>query len=181
MRTLLASLALAGSLLAQAPPALNGAFFFEEEGALSSTGQRFRAIALLSFDGRGAVSGTESVKEASLTAARPVRGTYELDATGAGSLTLTYSTADDEGTLQNQTATYRMLQSAAGAYSLLRLDSGVLAAADLTPTPTTAAALAGSFLIKEDSPTAVSLATWMFDGKGNVETRTLSRGFFQST
>ena len=175
---------MASSLMAQVP-AINGSFFFEENGSTAQSGSRFQTVGLLKLDGQGTVSGSEFVKEVNTVGSRSVRGRYEFDTEGMGAMSLQYNLLDAEGDTRTETANYRLVLAKDGRIAMLRTDSGVLAEGELVPDGGTAALLKGDFVVSEASVDAsrqnlLSQGTWKFDGNGGVEARLLTRGFYQS-
>lgn len=183
MHTAALFLILGASAFAQNSPALNGAYFLEEQGWQAQSGQPYRIAGLVQLDGKGTVSGTEFFRVANQTVARIVKGEYQLGADGMGSLTLRYDVSDDEGNVHASAANYRLVLAADRTLSLLRTDAGVLAAGALAPAETAAANLKGSYVVNElrqGPQPGLSLAVWTIDASGLVSARTLSRTFYQS-
>lgn len=138
-----AILAAWGSVAARAVRAQNGytleslagAYAFTEQGSVGSAA--LAGIGRIVFDGAGRVSGQETLQTFGTTLATVIEGTYEIDPSGVGTLTLLHRTpADPEAeaapdvTPSMAKYSFVVTEKIAGLKAL-RLEQGVLVVANL--------------------------------------------------
>lgn len=148
MRLSILFLGLAGvSAFAQAN--IKGKFVFTEEGTRGD-GQRYAALANLSFDENGTVVGNEVLRAKDSTTFYTVQGTYTMRTDNTGSITLTLiSDEDADGNRSHMTENLSVFRSASGEIAAVRSNAGFNGAARLSPAP--AQGPNGDYLLVESS------------------------------
>ncbi len=101
-----------------------GTFTFSESGTLVGN-QGITSIGLLKLDGKGNVTGNETIHTPSGTLQAVVTGTYQTAADGTGSMSLSLTLNDDNSTMV--TNNYEFVTASAGKMiHAQRVDPGVV-------------------------------------------------------
>ncbi len=101
---------------------LKGFYAMTEEG-VSPTGP-MATLAALTFTESGGITGTLVVRTAADFSHYVVQGSYFIDSTRSGTLTLSSSVSDEEGNGQLMTVQYRVILSPTGEITAIRSNPG---------------------------------------------------------
>lgn len=151
---------------AQTTNTLKGTYVLTEAG-LTPAGQELSTLARLVFSGDGAITGTVVMQVGTTTATFDAQGTYTIDSSGAGVMSLLTSVTSTDGDVAGTTANYKLIQRSTEALSVLRADAWYQTSGELV-LASSSAPKDTYYLTESASRSGTRIATLVFDGAGNV-------------
>jgi len=150
---------------------LQGTFVLSENGLNQQAQARYAAVAVLTLDGAGNVTGIENVVAGAFSGmGNTVTGTYSVSPIGLGSLALVITASDGS----TASANYAILLTSQGVM-VERSDNGILATAQMALQSAgnfSSAGMSGSFVLQENGYLPGGpfylLGGLTTDGQGNV-------------
>jgi hypothetical protein len=110
---------------------LKGFYVMTEEG--TSPAAPLASIAALTFTESGGITGTKGVRTPTSLAQSVVQGSYSIDSTRTGTITLTASIPEEEGETRLDVVQYRVVLSPANEITAIRSNPGFYTVARFQP------------------------------------------------